>query len=163
MSVPVRRGRAGLPVEQRLSGWRNPLAEFDELFDQMGTLLESAVGGAVPPAVAERAWTPPVEVTEGGEAYVVELELPGARREDIDIEVRARELTVSGELRQPERPGVLRRSTRRTGRFEFRMTLPGEVNTDKVSARLADGILGLTIPKAEAAKPRRVEITGGAP
>src|SRR5690242_13667612 len=115
MSVPVRRGRAGLPVEHRLSGWRNPMAELDELFDQMGTLLESTVGGAVPPAVAERVWMPPVEVAEGSEAYTVELELPGARREDIDIEVRERELAVSGELKERERPGVLRRSTRRTG------------------------------------------------
>ncbi|ADI08346.1 putative heat shock protein [Streptomyces bingchenggensis BCW-1] len=150
-----------MPVEHRLSRWRNPMAEFGELFDQMGTLLESTVGGAVLPAAAERVWTPPVEVAEGGEAYMVELELPGARREDIDIQVRERELTVSGELKEPERPGVLRRGTRRTGRFEFRMTLPGDVSTGKVSAKLADGILGLTVPKAEAAKPRHVEITGG--
>ncbi|MER7794571.1 Hsp20/alpha crystallin family protein [Streptomyces sp. NPDC097640] len=153
MSVPVRRGRAGVPAEQRLSRWR----------EQMGTLLESAVGGGLPPTAPGRAWMPPAEVTETDEAYTVELELPGARRDDIDIQVGERELTVSGELKKPERPGALRRSTRRTGRFEFRMALPGEVNAAKASARLAGGVLGLIVPKAEATKPRRVEIAGGEP
>lgn len=139
------------------------MAELDEIFEQVGTLLESTVGGGLLPAAPGRAWTPPAEVAETGEAYTVELELPGARRDDIDIEVGERELTVSGELREPQRPGALRHSTRRAGRFEFRVTLPGEVNADRVSARLADGVLGLTVPKVEAAEPRHVEITGGEP
>ena len=57
--------------------------------------------------------------------------------------------------------GVLRRSTRRTGRFEYRAVLPGEVNAEGVNATLTDGVLTVNVPKAEAAKPRHIEITSG--
>jgi HSP20 family protein len=53
-----------------------------------------------------------------------------------------------------------RRRTRRTGRFELRTLLPGDVNPDAVTANLSDGVLTVRVPKAQAAKPRRVEITG---
>jgi len=156
MSMPVRRHRGAGPLE-RPRGWsRNPLAEFDELLSQMGGLLESTVGAA-PPALA--AWAPAADVTEADDAYRVELDLPGVRRADVDVEVSGQELTVSGEIGEREREGVLRRSTRRTGRFEYRMLLPAEVNTEAVKAEMADGVLTITVPKAEAVKPRHVEIT----
>jgi HSP20 family protein len=56
--------------------------------------------------------------------------------------------------------GERRRRSRRTGRFEFRTILPGEVNQDGVSANLSDGVLSVMIPKAEQAKPRRIQVTG---
>ncbi|MFI0815751.1 Hsp20/alpha crystallin family protein [Streptomyces sp. NPDC021098] len=154
--MPVRRHRGAGPLE-RPRGWgRNPLAEFDELLSQMGGLLESTVG-AGPPALA--AWAPAADVTEADDAYRVEVDLPGVRRDDVDVEVSGQELTVSGEIGEREREGVLRRSTRRTGRFEYRMLLPAEVDTMAVKAGMADGVLTITVPKAEAVKPRHVEIT----
>jgi HSP20 family protein len=72
-----------------------------------------------------------------------------------------RELVVSGEFKERERTGVLRRSTRRTGRFEYRAVLPGEINAEAVEATLSEGVLSVKVPKAEAAKPRRIEITAG--
>lgn len=156
MSMPVRRHRGAGPLE-RPRGWgRNPLAEFDELLSQMGGLLESTVGAAPP---APTAWVPAADVTEADDAYRVEVDLPGVRRGDVDVEVSGQELTVSGEIGEREREGVLRRSTRRTGRFEYRMLLPAEVNTEAVKAEMADGVLTITVPKAEAVKPRHVEIT----
>ncbi|MFD7500431.1 Hsp20/alpha crystallin family protein [Streptomyces sp. NPDC059850] len=154
--MPVRRHRGAGPLE-RPRGWsRNPLAEFDELLSQMGGLLESTVGAA-PPALT--AWAPAADVTEADDAYRVEVDLPGVRRADVDVEVSGQELTVSGEIGEREREGVLRRSTRRTGRFEYRMLLPAEVNTEAVKAGMTDGVLTITVPKAEAVKPRHVEIT----
>ncbi|WP_370592992.1 Hsp20 family protein [Streptomyces sp. NBRC 110028] len=154
--MPVRRHRGAGPLE-RPRGWsRNPLAEFDELLSQMGGLLESTVGAA-PPGLT--AWAPAADVSEADDAYRVEVDLPGVRREDVDVEVSGQELTVSGEIGEREREGVLRRSTRRTGRFEYRMLLPAEVNTEAVRAGMADGVLTITVPKAEAMKPRHVEIT----
>ncbi|WP_342778406.1 Hsp20/alpha crystallin family protein [Streptomyces botrytidirepellens] len=154
--MPVRRHRGAGPLE-RPRGWsRNPLAEFDDLLSQMGGLLESTVGAA-PPALT--AWAPAADVTEADDAYRVEVDLPGVRRADVDVEVSGQELTVSGEIGEREREGVLRRSTRRTGRFEYRMLLPAEVNTEAVTAGMADGVLTITVPKAEAVKPRHVEIT----
>ncbi|WP_051796044.1 Hsp20/alpha crystallin family protein [Kibdelosporangium aridum] len=67
-----------------------------------------------------------------------------------------RRLTITGELKETEREGLFRR---RTGHFEYRTTLPRNVDTDKIDARLASGVLTVRIPKAEAAKPRRIEIS----
>lgn len=157
MATPVRRHR-GPQLPQRPPGWsRNPLAEFDELISQMGGLLESTVG--VAPTAGTAAWTPLADVTETDETYLVELELPGVKSKDIDIEVSGQELVVTGEIKDRERKGALRRSTRRTGRFEYRMVLPSEVNTEGVEAGMSEGVLTITVPKAEVAKPRHVEIT----
>ncbi|MBI0299251.1 Hsp20/alpha crystallin family protein [Streptomyces sp. PRKS01-29] len=159
MSTPARRHqpqRQGAMDRPRV--WaRNPLAEFDDLLNQMGGLLESTVGGAAVPGLA--AWTPAADVTEGDEAYHVELELPGVKRQDIDIEASGQELTVTGEIKERERKGVLRRGGRRTGRFEYRLLLPSEVNTEGIKAAMSEGVLTITVPKAETAKPRHVEIT----
>ncbi|MGW6390972.1 Hsp20/alpha crystallin family protein [Streptomyces sp. NPDC055103] len=95
---------------------------------------------------------------ETDDAYVVEAELPGIK-EDIDVEVSGRELCVTGEFKEREREGVLRRGARRTGRFEYRALLPVEVKAEEVKANLADGVLTVTVPKTQAAKPRHVEIT----
>ena len=77
------------------------------------------------------------------------------------METLGGELVISGEFKQEERVGELRSRTRRKGRFEYCATMPAQVNTDQISAELADGILTVRVPKTEAAKPRRIEVTGG--
>ncbi|MET7572153.1 Hsp20/alpha crystallin family protein [Streptomyces sp. NPDC005492] len=154
MTTPVRRHHGGR-IQERPVGWaRNPLAEFDELLNSMSGLLESTVGSAAPVA----AWTPSADVTETDDAFHVEIELPGVKAKDINIEANGQELVVTGEIKEKERKSVLRRSTRRTGSFEYRLLLPGEVDTDKIAADKKDGVLTVTVPKAEAAKPRHIEI-----
>lgn len=156
MSMPVRRHRGGGLQERPV--WAptpvNPLAEFDELLNQMSGLLESAVGAA--PAAA---WTPLADVSESEDAFHIEIELPGVKSKDIDVEANGPELVVTGEIKERERKGVLRRSTRRVGAFEYRLRLPGELDTNKIKAEIQDGVLSITVPKAEAVKPRHVEIT----
>ncbi|OAH13674.1 Hsp20/alpha crystallin family protein [Streptomyces jeddahensis] len=66
-----------------------------------------------------------------------------------------------GEFKERERAGTLRRSTRRTGRFEYRTLLPGDANAEGVNAALRDGVLTITVPKAETTKPRHIQITAG--
>ncbi|GAA3828429.1 Hsp20/alpha crystallin family protein [Streptomyces phyllanthi] len=154
MATPARRHPRGA-LQERPVGWaRNPLVEFDDLLNQMSGLLESTVGGAAPVV----AWTPSADVTESDDAFQVELELPGVKSNDVDIEASGHELVVTGEIKEKERKGVLRRSTRRTGSFEYRLRLPGEVDTDKITADMKDGVLTITVPKAEVAKPRHIEI-----
>ncbi|MGW3569350.1 Hsp20/alpha crystallin family protein [Streptomyces sp. NPDC000941] len=158
MSMPVRRTRNEGALE-RQRGWaRSPLAEFDDLLNQMGGLLESTVGGTMPGA-ALAAWTPSADVSETDESYHVQIELPGVSRQDVDVEVSGPELAVSGEIKERESKGVLRRTTRRTGRFEYRMRLPSEVNTERVKASMSDGVLSIDVPKAETTKLRHIEIT----
>ncbi|MFF4745015.1 Hsp20/alpha crystallin family protein [Streptomyces chengbuensis] len=155
MTLPVRRHRSGGTMERPLGWARNPLTEFDELLTQMSGLLESTVGGAAPAV----AWTPLADVTETDDAIVVEIELPGVKSKDIDVEANGQELVISGEIKEKERKGVLRRSTRRTGAFEYRLRLPGDVDAEKVTAEMSAGVLTVTVPKAEVAKPRHIQIT----
>ncbi|MFE4574313.1 Hsp20/alpha crystallin family protein [Streptomyces chartreusis] len=137
-------------------GWaRNPLTEFDQLLSEMSGLIESTVGGTAPAV----AWTPLADVTESDDAFHVEIELPGVKSKDINVEANGQELVVTGEIKEKERKGVLRRSTRRTGSFEYRLRLPGEVDAEKVNAQMSDGVLTITVPKAEVAKPRHIEIS----
>jgi HSP20 family protein len=157
MTLPVRRS-SGRAAERPLTGW-NPLAEFDDLFSRMGTLLESTFGAS--PAVTGMAWAPPADISETEDAYVVEVDVPGVRSEDIDIEFSDRDLIINGEIKERERSGALRRATRRTGRFEYRAMLPGRINTEGIDATLRDGVLTVNLPKAETAKRRHIEITSG--
>ncbi|MFD5316141.1 Hsp20/alpha crystallin family protein [Streptomyces sp. NPDC127098] len=122
----------------------------------MGTLLESTVGGGL---ARGTAWTPFADLTEFDDAYVIECELPGMARQDIDIELDEREVTISGEYTEQERQGTLHRGTRRTGRFEYRTTLPGQVDAERVTATLREGLLTVRIPKAAGAGTRRIEVT----
>jgi HSP20 family protein len=158
MTAPVRQNRTPGTQEHQFGWSRNPLAEFDELISQMGGLLESTVGNVAPRA-GLAVWTPLADVSETDDAYRVELELPGIKSKDIDVEVAAQELVVTGEIKERERHGILRRSTRRTGRFEYRLRLPSEVSPEGVKADMSEGVLTITVPKAESNKSRRVEVT----
>ncbi|MDX3758519.1 Hsp20/alpha crystallin family protein [Streptomyces mirabilis] len=129
-------------------------AEFDEFFERMNRFLESAAPSWTEPM----AWAPLADLSETDEAYKIECELPGIKREDINVEVSGRELHITGELKEREREGVLRRAMRRTGRFEYRALLPTDVKAEDVHATLADGILTVAVPKAQAAKPHHIEI-----
>ena len=152
MAVPSVRPagrRPGTTSQQQLRRW-DPLSEMEGLYDQLGQLMHNALGETGVPAV--------VDLEETDDAYIVDLDVPGVRREDVNVEVVDNTLRVSGEIKEKERTGVLRRQTRRVGRFEHIMTLPGEVDPDQVEASLHDGVLTVRLAKASRAKPRRVEI-----
>jgi HSP20 family protein len=162
MTLPVRRGTPGRLAERRFPGWaRDPLAEFDDLSGRIGSLLESTVGGTLTPVTEGMAWSPLADVSETDDAYLIEIDVPGVKREDIDSEMGERNVTVRGEFKEREGAGTLRRGTRRTGHFEYRTLLPGDMNTEEVNAALRDGVLTITVPKAETTKPRHIEITAG--
>jgi HSP20 family protein len=107
-------------------------------------------------------WIPTADLSETDDAYVAQVDLPAVNKDQVEVQIQDRELIVSGEITEPEDSSGRRRhrSSRRTGRFEFRTYLPGEVKADAVAARLSDGVLTVTVPKSEAAKPRKIEITG---
>ena len=103
-------------------------------------------------------WSPEVDVEETDDAYVLEAELPGVERKDVDIELAGNELTISGEVKAKERAGVVRRQTRRSGRFEYWVTLPKAVKPDEIEASLKSGVLTGRVPKAESAQRRKIEL-----
>ena len=146
MTLPVRSSsRSGVR-------W-DPPRELDELYERMNTLWQSGLSGALD------QWSPRADVEETDDAYTVELDLPGVARDDVDIQLDDRRLTVSGDIEEKERRGILHRRTRRVGRFHFSVTLPGDVDADNVSAQLHDGVLTVHVPKSAQAKPRRIAIS----
>jgi HSP20 family protein len=149
--MPWRRRESGTPQ------W-DPFRELEEMHERMGRLVESSFGA---PGRSMVGWSPPVDVEETDDAWVLEAELPGVNRDDVSVELHDGELAITGELKERERKGVLRRQVRRSGRFDYRLTLPGEVQADKIEASLDKGVLTLRVPKTPRAQPRRIEVKAG--
>jgi HSP20 family protein len=135
---------------RQLQRW-DPLRELADLQDRLNRLAE-------PGGIAPTAWTPPVDIVETEDSWMVEAELPGVDRKDIEIELRDNELSISGEIKERERAGILRRRTRRVGEFDFHVMLPGHVDAEDVEASMHDGVLTVRVPKPEQARPHRIEV-----
>src|SRR4051794_41875872 len=138
----------------------DPLRELAQLHQRMSQLMNTALGTDLLSGTAQ-GWTPLADVTETDDAYLVEIEVPGVDRKDLTVEAAGGELRVSGEIVQKEKVGWLRHRTRHVGQFTYRTTLPADIDTDDISADLADGVLTVRLPKTEAAKPRRITVNAG--
>ena len=138
-----------------------PLGDLEQVTERMRSMLEQTFGafGWTPPLMERTGWSPFVDLEETDDAYVVEAELPGVRPEDVNIELVGNELVLTGEVQQRERSGTLRRQSRRTGRFDYRLSLPSQVDVEKIDAKLSEGVLTVRVPKSERAHRRRIEIT----
>ena len=128
--------------------------EMDRVFDRFFNQSGSAQGLAV--------WAPAVDVLETNDELHVTAELPGLRSEDVNVTVENGVLTISGEKKQEVQEGKEEGDyylvERRYGRFERSFTLPRSVNADQIKARFENGVLRVSLPRAEAAKPRKVQI-----
>jgi len=109
----------------------------------------------------ETYWMPTVDISETETNFEIRAELPGVSESDVNISVTDNRLTVKGEKRQEaEMEGKnYHRVERRYGNFQRSFTLPRNVETSNIKAGYADGVLTLTIPKAEEAKPTEIPIT----
>jgi HSP20 family protein len=103
---------------------------------------------------------PLMNVTEDNDNYYIRAELPGIKTDVLDISVTGESLTLSGERKIPpeDETATYHRREREAGKFSRIISFPGQVDTGKVDARSADGILTVVLPKAEAAKPRQITI-----
>jgi HSP20 family protein len=152
MALPVRRrDTAPQPVVR----W-DPFRELEGLQDQLAQLMRTTNGDGAP-------FVPLVDIEETEDAWIVEAELPGVKAEDVDVEVRGSELAISGEIKKREREGILRRRTRKTGEFDYQITLPGDADAERIDAKLDDGILTVRIPKPEKQRPRRIDVKRASP
>jgi HSP20 family protein len=108
-----------------------------------------------------RSWVPPVDIQETGDSYVFHAELPGMTKDDIQITLENSVLRLSGERKfeKDVKKESFHRVERTYGTFTRTFTLPTQVDAEKVRAAFENGILTLTVPKAEQAKPRRIEIS----
>jgi HSP20 family protein len=131
--------------------------DMDRIFEGVAPARSWALGFL--PGTGARQY-PRVNIAEQGDGYMVEALAPGVDPASLDLSVKDNVLTISGEKKAPEgvRPEAFHRSERSAGRFVRAVELPAELDAEKVKAAYADGILRVTLPKAEQAKPRRIEI-----
>lgn len=152
--VPARRDEPQPELQPRRDVY-SPFAEFDELWNRMVSRFF-----APPAAWADwsQDWRPAVDLEETDDAWIFEVELPGANREDIQVEVSETELIISGTIEERERAGVVRYRARRSGGFEYRTSLPAGVDPGKVEARFDNGLLTVRVQRPERSKTHRIKI-----
>ncbi len=107
------------------------------------------------------SWAPSVDISETDDKFEVRAELPGVAKDDLSVSIKDNFLTLSGEKRLGNTDDThnYRRVERRYGSFQRRFTLPSDVTADNIKADYTDGVLTLSIPKPEAAKPTEIPIT----
>jgi len=137
----------------RLSDLRT---EIDRLFD--APLAEFARTSRL-----LSGWTPALDVSEDKDNLYVRVELPGMKKEEIELSLHDGSLSVSGERKSDSthKDAEVYRAERFFGRFQRTVTLPTRVAVEKVKATYQDGVLTVTLPKAEEAKPKQIDVTVG--
>jgi HSP20 family protein len=123
----------------------------------MRHMLEETFGGLTSATADVATWSPPVDIEETDEAYIVEAEVPGVRKRDLDIEIIGSELTLSGEIKARNREGVVWRRTRKAGSFFYRVILPEQIDADNMKADIRNGVLTVRLPKSQRMQRRRIE------
>ena len=146
------RTRPATAPPARQDAWR----ELEALRDRLDRVLDTIWEGGMP--AAGIGWAPAVDVEEADDAWIVEAELPGVKEKDITLELHGAELSISGDIEERARRGILRRKSRRVGQFDYRVNLPGVSDDEDVQATLDEGVLTVRVPKPEHAKRRRIEI-----
>jgi HSP20 family protein len=132
---------------------------FDRL-SSLRDLLDSAFQLASSTSDFASGWAPALDVYEDDSKISVQLEVAGMKKEDFDLALREGVLTISGERKShsEQREGESLRSERSFGAFSRSITLASPVNSDAVKASYEDGVLTVTLPKAEEAKPRKIQV-----
>jgi HSP20 family protein len=148
--------------EERFPARQQPFRGLSTSTTRLGQLLDEFFGPSPLGAAmggARSAW-PAVDVEEDDQAYYVCVEAPGIQREDLDVEIDHDMITVRGERRRNESGPRSRWSERSYGRFVRSFSLPPDASPEQARAEFRDGMLTLTFPKHEQARPRRIEIQG---
>lgn len=133
----------------RLSSFRD---EVNRLFDLSYPTRDSGLFSG---------WSPALDVYDDKDHFVVTVELPGMKKEDIGLTLHDGVLTVTGERKHERegKEGETFRSERYFGKFQRSVTLPAAVDTAQVKASYQDGILAINLPKSEEAKPKQIEVS----
>jgi len=141
----------------------DPTREVDSLQSEVNRLFDTFFGGRSANG-ALRRWVPPMDLVETDDHLVLRADLPGLDCDDVNIEVKDGVLTVSGERKaeHEERADGFYRVERASGGFSRSMSLPQDVDAERIDASFDKGVLEVRIPKPEERKPHRVEISAPA-
>lgn len=144
-----------------ISKW-DPFRDLAELQDRINRIFDDRVARRTDgEPVAAKTWAPPVDIYDDEGKLVVRAELPGLKREDIDIQVTAESLTICGERKLEEVDGRQLnyiRVERIYGPFHRTFSISVPIKADQAKASYKDGILEVVIPKAEEAQPKKIQI-----
>lgn len=129
---------------------RDPFVQF----------MDNFIQGEASQEVSNRSWSPAVDIRETEEAFLVHAELPGLSKDDVEITLENNILKLTGERRfeKDVEEKEYHRIERAYGAFTRAFSLPSRVDSNGVAASFADGVLTITVPKVEEAKPRRISI-----
>ena len=150
-----------------LTRWQRPVlttwpgfGRLTDLRDEIDRLFESPLAEMARTSHLLSGWTPVLDLYEDKDNLLVKVELPGMKREEIEVSLHEGSLSISGERQSEEKhkDADVYRAERFFGRFQRTVSLPSPVAADKVKAQYKDGILTITLPKTEEAKPKHINV-----
>ena len=142
--------------------WKNnrfldPFEELSKLQDEINNIFNlPEYGGST--GLFDRTMSPPVDIIERNDDYVVYCDMPGVEKKDLDISIASNVLTIKGEKKELKKEQKTYRKDTWTGTFQRTLSLPKMVDTEKIQAELSDGVLKLTIPKKEEVKTKQINV-----
>jgi HSP20 family protein len=151
--------------EKRISafpfmGWQHPFTEMERISRQMDRLTHALFGRSGLSLSPARVF-PAVNITEDNDQYYIRAELPGIKSDEIDLQVTGKNLSISGErkIRVHDENTKYHRREREAGKFSRVIELPGEINPDKVTAKMDNGMLTVIIAKSEVSRPKQIAVS----
>ena len=156
MSYLVRWQRPSFPA------W-SPLNQLSSLRNEISRLFDAPLAELTDGSRLLSGWSPALDVHEDKDSFVVQAELPGMKREDIELSLHDGRLSISGERKAEQKyeGAEVYRAERFVGRFQRTVTLPAPVAADQIKAQYKDGILTVRLPKSDEAKPKQIEVKVG--
>ena len=142
-----------------LSIWPN-FGRLTSLRDEIDRLFDAPLAELARTSQLLSGWTPALDLHEDKDTLTVKVELPGMKKEDIEISLHDGSLSISGERKSEKKfeDAEVYRAERFVGRFQRTVTLPAPVAADKTKAEYRDGVLTITLPKTEEAKPKQISV-----
>jgi len=127
---------------------------------EMNKMFDGVFRGTGDEDYSFSSWTPAVDIAEHDDEYLVKVELPGVNKDEVKLTLENNILTIRGEKKQEKetKKENYHRVERSYGSFQRSFTLPAAVKSDKIDASYKDGILKVSLPKAEEAKPKQIEV-----
>jgi HSP20 family protein len=140
-------------------GGQSPMTELNRIRHQINRMFEDPFSFGAPSSLFE-GWTPALDIYEDKDKITVRAELPGMKKEDIEVSLVGNTLTISGERKEEKegREGQTYRSERYLGRFQRTVTLPHQADPNKVQAEYKNGLLTVVCPISEDARRKQIEI-----
>lgn len=147
-----------------LSQW-HPFRQMDDFFDQYSRMFPTLRHRSTDKLsdMENVVWSPAADISESADEFLIKLELPEVKKEDVEVAVNDGRITISGEKKfeKKEDTDKLHRIETYYGKFSRSFVLPDEVNPDNITAECAEGVLRIRLPKTEAPAPKRISVDIG--